>query len=86
MLERELVEEAVLLAETIAAVEASKDQRMAELVRPLDRQSLLEHCSTSSISVKSSSELHLSTSAWEPFLKQRFCFRRVAVIPERSVY
>ncbi len=32
MLEKELVEESVLLAETIAAVEASRDQRMAEQV------------------------------------------------------
>lgn len=35
LLHKELVEEAVLLAETIAAVEASKDQRMAEQVRSL---------------------------------------------------
>jgi hypothetical protein len=33
LLEKELVEEAVLLAETIAAVEASKDPRFAEEVR-----------------------------------------------------
>lgn len=32
LLEKEIVEEAVLLAETIAAVEASKDPRIAEEV------------------------------------------------------
>ena len=32
LLESELIEEAVLLAETIAAVEASKDPRIAEEV------------------------------------------------------
>ena len=32
LLEKQLVEEAVLLAETISAVEASKDRRQAEQV------------------------------------------------------
>ena len=37
LLEKQLVEEAVLLAETIAAVEATRDPRVAEDVSPIQR-------------------------------------------------